>query len=80
MRLFYIHFSINARTFLSCSISSFHAIIMSSAIPVTPSMPMKMASSLDWKMSCATTVPIGSQVHLNLPNGSAMQVSFVESG
>ena len=53
---------------------------MSSAIPVTPSMPMKMACSLDWKMSCATTVPIGSHVHWNLPNGSTMQVSFLESG
>ena len=45
----------------------------SSAIPVTPSMPMKVASNLDWKMSCATTVPIGNQVHWNLQNGSAMQ-------
>ena len=53
---------------------------MSSAIPVTPSIPIKMASSLDWKMSCATTVPIGNRVHWNLPNGSAMQVSFLESG
>ena len=53
---------------------------MSSAIPVTPSMPMEMASSLDWKMSHATTVPIGSHFHWNLPNVSTMQVSFLESG
>ena len=44
----------NARKFLSCSISSLPAITMSSAIPVTPSMLLKMASSLDWKMSWAT--------------------------
>ena len=80
VRLFSIHFSINAWKFLLCSISSFPAIIMSSAIPVTPFMPIKMASSLDWKMSYATTVPIGRRVHWNLPNGKAMQVSFLESG
>ena len=73
-----MHFSINTRKFLSCSILFLPAITMSSAIPVTPSMPMKMASSLDWKMSCATTVPIGSHVHWNLPNGSAIQVSFLK--
>ena len=52
---------------------------MSSAIHVTPSMPIKMESSLDWKMSYATTVPIGSHVHWDLPNGRAIQVSFLES-
>ena len=31
----------------------------------------------NWKMSCATTVPIGSHVHWNLPNGSTIQVSFL---
>ena len=56
---------------------SLPAITMSSVIPVTPSMPIKMESSLDWKMSCATTVPIDSHVHL--PNGQAIQVSFLES-
>ena len=49
-------------------------------IPVTPSMPIKMEPSLDWKMSCGTTVPIGSHVHWNMPNGSAIHVSFLESG
>ena len=75
-----IHFSINARKFLSCSILSLPSITMSPAIPVTPPMPIKMEFSLDWKMSCATTVPIGSHVHWNLPNGRAIQVSFLESG
>ena len=80
VRLLSIHFSINARKLLSHSISSLPAITISSAIPMTPSTPIKMESSLDWKMSCATTVPISSQVHWNLPNGSAIQVNFLESG
>ena len=74
-----MHFSMKARKFLSCSISSLPAITMSSAIPVTPSMPIKMESSLDWKMSWATTVPMGNLVYWNLPNGSIIQVSFLDS-
>ena len=59
---------------------SLPAITMSSAIPVTPFIPIKMASSLDWKISLATAVPMGYLVHWNLPKGSTMQMSFLESG